>query len=246
MNRFRLVLCLTLLVSSLGAAQTNEEEEGEGEWSPYTPTQPAPSLPPPLVPADPPVAPAPPDAPEAPEPPAPSRPRGELIPRELRPDVPGQGGAALRLVAGPFAGIIGSAGGAMAGAIVSGFVLLPFCVRALRELEENRGCLVGISALASLGATMGATGIVYLTGEVFGGQGRFLPTLLGGLVGTSLGAVSGTVSENTLVLILGLGIGPIIGSIVGYEVSHSLEPSVVPIISATPRGGFLGGLAVRF
>jgi hypothetical protein len=258
MNRFRLVLCLTLLVSSLGSAQTPDDEE-EGEWSPYTPSQPAPSLPPPLVPADPPVAPTPPEAAEAPESPKPSKPLGEIIPRELRPDVARQGGTAMRLVAGPFAGIIGSAGGAMAGAIVSGFVLLPFCVGALGDLEESPGCLVGISAFGALGATMGATGIVYLTGEMFGGRGRFLPTLLGGLVGTSLGAISGTVSENVLVLVLGLGIGPIIGALVGYEVSHSLaDPvstslprrgghfEVLPVISATPRGGVLGGLAGRF
>jgi hypothetical protein len=259
MNRFRLVLCLTLLMPSLGFAQTKEEEE---EWSPYTPSQPAPSLPPPLVPADPTVAPAPPESPEEPEPSepsAPSAPQGEIIPRELRPDTPREGGSAVRLVAGPFAGIIGSAGGALVGAIISGFVLLPFCVSALRDLESNRGCLVGFSAIGSLGATLGATGTVYLAGGVLRGRGRFLPTLLGALVGTSLGAVSGTVSENTLVLVLGLGIGPIIGSVVGYEVSHSLadpvsKPSVrsgghfevLPVVSATPRGGILGGLVGRF
>jgi hypothetical protein len=150
-------------------------------------------------------------------------------------------------------------GGAIAGAIVSGFVLLPFCLEAVRDLESNLGCLVGFSALGSLGATVGATGCVYFAGEALGGQGRFLPALLGGLVGTSLGAVSGTVSENTLVLVLGLGIGPIIGSMVGYEVSHSLaDPvsgplsrrgrgfEVLPVISATPRGGLLGGLVGRF
>lgn len=241
MNRFRLVLCLTLLVSSLGSAQTEEEE-----WSPYTPTQPAPALPPPLVPADPPVAPAPPAEPESSGSAEPSEPQGEIIPRELRPKGPRTESTALRLVGGPFAGIIGSFGGAMAGAIVSGFVLLPFCVRHLNELDSHRGCLIAFSSFGALGATLGATGTVYLVGEMFGGRGRFLPTLLGGLVGTTLGAVSGTVSQNTLVLVLGLGIGPIIGAVVGYEVSHSLEPSVVPIISATPRGGFLGGLAVRF
>jgi hypothetical protein len=236
MNRFRLVLCLTLLVSSLGSAQTEEEEE----WSPYTPTQPAPALPPPLVPADPPAPPAPPESSE------PSKPPGEIIPRELRPGGPRTESTALRLVGGPFVGIIGAFGGAMAGAIVGGVVLLPFCVGALQDRDPNSVCLVGLVALSSIGATLGATGCVYLVGEVSGGRGRFLPSLLGGLVGTTLGAVSGTVSQNTLVLVLGLGIGPIIGAVVGYEVSHSLEPSVVPVISATPRGGFLGGLAVRF
>jgi hypothetical protein len=252
MNRFRLVLCLTLLVSSLGSAQTEEEEE----WSPYTPTQPAPALPPPLVPADPPP---PPVAPEPPEPSRPSRARGEIIPRELLPERARTESSALRLVGAPFAGIIGSAGGAMAGAIVSGFVLLPFCVRHLNDLESNPGCLIAFSSFGALGATLGASGIVYAVGEMFGGRGRFLPSLLGGLVGTTLGAVSGTVSQNVLVLVLGLGIGPIIGAVVGYEVSHSLEPpvskppgrrgsgfEVVPIVSATPRGGLLGGLAGRF
>ncbi|HEX8700022.1 MAG TPA: hypothetical protein VF815_14355 [Myxococcaceae bacterium] len=253
MNRFRLVLCLTLLVSSLGAAQTPEPDE-EPEWSPYTPSPAGAPAPPPLVPADPPMVPAP---PAEPEPSKVSEPRGEIIPREVRPELSGTGSAALRLVGGPFAGIIGSVGGAMAGAIVSGFILLPFCLDSLRDLESNRGCLVGFSALASVGATLGATGTVYLMGEVFGGRGRFLPALLGGLVGTSLGAVSGTVSGNTLVLVLGLGIGPIIGSVVGYEVSHSLEEpvaeprrgggiEVMPMVSATPRGGILGGLVGRF
>ena len=145
----------------------------------------------------------------------------------------------------------------MAGAIVSGFVLLPFCLEALRDPKSSQGCVVAFSAFASLGATLGASGCAYLMGEAFGGRGRFLSALLGGLVGTSLGAVSGTVSENTLVLILGLGIGPIIGSIVGYEVSHSLaDPvptpprgggvEVMPVVSATPRGGLMGGLVGRF
>ncbi len=251
MNCFRLVLCLTLLVPSLGAAQTAEEEEGE--WNPYTPSPPERSVPPPLVPADPPVAPAPPAASE------PSEAQGEIIPREPRPELSEAGGTALRLVAGPFAGTIGAAGGAMAAAIASGIVLLPFCLDALREPNSSRGCVVVFSAIASAGATFGATGIVYLTGGMFGGRGRFLPTLLGGLVGASLGAVSGTVSENNLVLILGLGIGPIIGALVGYEVSHSLAApvsevparlgrgvQVLPVFSATPRGGLLGGIAGRF
>jgi hypothetical protein len=145
----------------------------------------------------------------------------------------------------------------MAAAIISGFVLLPFCLDSLRE--PSSGCIVSFLALASAGATVGATGCIYMTGRVLGGRGQGLGTLLGALVGTTLGAVSGTVSANNVVLFLGLGIGPILGAVVGYEVSHSLtdptaEPpgrrrtglSVLPVLSATPGGGLMGGLAGRF
>jgi hypothetical protein len=234
MNLLRPVLCLTLLVSSLGFAQADEE------WSPYVPSEPAPAVPPPLVPADPPAAP----------------PQGEIIPRESVSKAP-SGGRALRLVAEPFGGIIGSMGGAMLGAIVSGFVLLPFCLESLRA--PSSGCIVGFVALASLGATAGTTACVYWVGRALGGEGRLPPTILGALLGATLGAVSGTVSSNNLVLFLGLGIGPIIGAVVGYEISHSLEDAssaptsrrrtgfeVLPVVSATPRGGLMGGLAGRF
>lgn len=245
MIMFRLVLCLTLLVSSQGFAQADEE------WSPYTPTEPAPAVPPPpLVPADPPATPS------APSAPAPSTPQGEIIPRESVSEER-SGGRALRLVAAPFGGIIGSFGGAMAGAIVSGFVLLPFCLESLRD--PSRGCIVSFLALASLGATAGATACIYWMGGALGGQGRLPPTILGALLGATMGAVSGTVSSNNLVLFLGLGIGPIIGAVVGYEISHSLEDAssaptsqrrtgfeVLPVLSATPRGGLMGGLAGRF
>jgi hypothetical protein len=252
MIRFRVVLCLTLLVSSLGFAQTDEE------WSPYIPSEPKPSVPPPLVPADPPVAPSVPDEQDEADEPEASTPRGEIIPRE---SVPGAttGGRAVRLVAAPFGGVIGSFGGAMAGAIVSSFVLLPFCLDALRNPEANTGCIVGFAAFGALGATAGSTACVYWIGRALGGQGRLLPTILGSLVGVTMGAVSGTVSSDELVLILGLGIGPIIGAIVGYEISHSVEESsteptsrrrpgfeVLPVVSATPRGGLMGGLVGRF
>jgi hypothetical protein len=147
----------------------------------------------------------------------------------------------------------------MAGAIISGFIVLPFCLDALRDPDSNRGCVVGFFALTSLGATAGATACIYWIGRALGGQGKLPPTILGALVGAAVGAVSGTVSSDNLVLLLGLGIGPIIGAVVGYEISHSLEDAssaptsrrqtgfeVLPVVSATPRGGLMGGFAGRF
>jgi hypothetical protein len=254
MNLFRLVLCLTLFVSSLGLAQTSEEEEEE--WTPYTPSPPAPSVPPPLVPAEPPAQPAAPDAAEATDEPAAPTPRGEIIPRESvsEDDSPGR---ALRLVGAPLGAAFGSATGALGGAIVSSLFLMPFCLESIRD--PSQGCIVGFVAITSLGAAALGIGSVYAVGNALGGHGRPLPTLLGGLLGMTMGAVSGTVAANNLVLFLGLGIGPIIGAVVGYEISHSLTdaPSaptarrqtgfeLVPVVSATPRGGLMGGLAGRF
>jgi hypothetical protein len=245
MNLCRLALCLTLLAPSLGFAQTPDDG-----WSPYTPTEPAPSTPPPLVPAEPPALPAG---------PAPPTPQGALTPRKPSSEVPSGGRAGLRLVAAPFSGIAGAMGGSMAGVIISGIFLLPFCIDALSNPDRNPGCVVSFFASASLGATLGATGCVYLTGRVLGGRGQFLPSLAGALVGATLGAASGTASSNMLVLLLGLGAGPIIGSIVGYEISHalideSITPSrkrhtgfeMFPIFSAKRGGELLGGLAGRF
>ncbi len=241
MNLCRLVLCLSLLMSSLGSAQTADEE-----WNPYTPSSPAPSVPPPLVPAEPP---APPSAP------APASPQGEIIPREPDAEAPSKGMTAVRLVATPFSGIIGVFGGSMAGAIFGGVFMLPFCTDALRSPDQNPGCVVGFAAVSSLGATLGATATVYWTGRVLGGHGQFLPTLTGAALGTTMGAISGTVSSNTLVLLLGLGVGPILGAVLGYELSHAWTDAsrpprtgfaVLPVVGAAPGGGLLGGLSGRF
>jgi len=248
MSPARLVLCLTLLVPSLGFAQASEE------WAPYTPPATETAPPPPLVPATPPLPPPPPPPPS--RAPTEARPRGELIPRRL----PGQQGesdrATLRLILTPWSGVIMGMGASLVGIIPSLFIALPFCVGS--DLDEPR-CGIPLATTLSVSYAVGVTLGISIVGRMTGGQGDGTVTFLGALAGTAVGAGIGVATGSTGGLILGLALAPVLLAVSAYELSHYLatHPSemglqarsrfqVMPVVGLTPRGGLLGGLGGRF
>jgi hypothetical protein len=107
--------------------------------------------------------------------------------------------------------------------------------------------------------TLVMTTAVYGAGTLAGGRGRFLPTLLGGVLGAVLPGVlysTGMLTTRTPneVALLGLlGLVGLAGPVVGYELSHSAAPApkrpgpsastgprVYPVLSASTEGGTLG------
>jgi hypothetical protein len=123
----------------------------------------------------------------------------------------------------------------------------------LKSCDERRsgglGCLdreaIGLIGGVAIGAPIGTL----WGGELAGGQGTFLGTLLGSGAGLAAGAgVSLLVTNNDLKSFC-LPLGTMIGSVVGYEVSHGLAPpqpielasaSVQPVLAVSHRGAVLG------
>lgn len=116
-----------------------------------------------------------------------------------------------------------------------------------------------IAVVALVGAVGGTAWAIDKVGASLDGLGRFWPTVggvvLGALGGALLGArvssYSGAAGAAIAVL------GPAVGGVIAYEVTHSnavsaaaarsaSRPGVVPLVSMTPRGGFIGGLAGSF
>ncbi|MFL5344819.1 MAG: hypothetical protein ACJ8AT_08495 [Hyalangium sp.] len=251
MSLSRLVLCLTLLGSSLGFAQTPEE------WTPYAPPANEGTTPPPLVPANPPSEPPPPsEAPPPSTPPAPPPPRGESI-RHPVSGTTEAGQTALRLVVDPWAGSITGMMGLVIGVVPSAIIGLPFCLGT--QGTERPACAIAVSTGLGLSYTAGVALGIYFVGGVMDGRGEGLPTFLGALAGATVGAGIGVSTQDTPALFLGLAVGPLLGAVLGYEFSHANaappdKPAlqsrsgfrVMPMASATPRGGFLGGLCGQF
>ncbi|WP_044189695.1 hypothetical protein [Hyalangium minutum] len=239
MSPARLVLCLTLLVPGLGFAQTSEE------WTPYTPPATEALPPPPLVPAEPPP----------PPPPAETPPKGELIPRRLL----GQRGepdqSALRLVIMPWSSVIMGLAGAIVGTIPTAILALPVCATS----DEKPACGVAIGASLSVSYAVGVTLGVSLVGRMTGGEGDGLVTFFAALAGSAVGAGIGVATQSTAGLILGLTLTPVLFAVTAYELTHSMamqrsqlelqarsKVRLMPVVSVTPQGGLLGGLAGRF
>ncbi|WP_216620493.1 MULTISPECIES: hypothetical protein [Myxococcus] len=108
---------------------------------------------------------------------------------------------------------------------------------------------------ASIGMGLGAASGVYLGGSLMDARGGFLPTLLGGLVGTAapLAVVALSDEASWAVLTTTFAV-PVATSILAFELSHGAyerrrqqeRPIVmVPTVSLAPGGGALG-LAGRF
>ncbi|HVG59234.1 MAG TPA: hypothetical protein VNA24_11810 [Hyalangium sp.] len=256
MSLWRLVPCLTLLLPSLGFAQTPDE------WTPYTPPAEEPALPPPLVPAPPVPRPPPPQPPPA-QPPPPRAPEQEPSQEErISQDLIALRAAstqrAVRLVSLPFTGAITGMMGVILGSFPTAVIALPLCL-GTDDFGSDPTCAIavgtGLSVSYSVGVTLGVT----LVGNRLGGQGDGVLTFLSALAGSALGSGIGIASQSTGVLILGMVVGPLIGATVGYELSHTvaMQPAgpelqdrsgfqVMPVIGATPGGGILGGFAGRF
>ncbi|WP_224240820.1 hypothetical protein [Hyalangium gracile] len=238
MSTARLVLCLTVLTSSLGFAQTPEESP--------SPTSPAPLPPPPLVPAPEKSEPA-----EL-EPPPP----GESIPYTYRPSTQ-ERSSAKRLL---FQTLAGAGTGALAGiaGVFTGFLLVG------NDCSDAE-CAIPVLGSMSLGILLGTPLGVYGVGRAMDGHGKYWASLagttLGSLAGITLAVVSASADSDGLVL-LSLMLGPIVGAVLGYELSNTSEPPLpgpavsasssragfqcLPVFSVTRSGGILGGFAGRF
>jgi hypothetical protein len=201
---------------------------------------------PPLVPAPTTEEPYPPGA-QDPEPG--EAPEDELISREYSP--PESAGKKVPRIILEFLGgsALGLAGG-VPGAVLA--LSEAFCEGCGSDSEFLLGVSLSYAGL-TLGSALGIKGL----GSLLDGEGRFLSTL----IGTSLGAVGGLALG--LVIAFGAGselwivpalAGPIVGGIIAYEISHAdalqkrsaPETTVVPVVSVSPRGGIIGGLAGRF
>lgn len=117
-----------------------------------------------------------------------------------------------------------------------------------------------IGALAMLSCALGSTTGVYAAGELMGGGGRFLPTMVTGLVmgGATAGLFLAGIDESAEVIIPLMAV-PMVSSLVAYEVSAAYLPSRparfnasrspaltwAPTIALTSKGGALG-LTGRF
>src|SRR5690242_5467673 len=123
MSLWRLVPCLTLLLPSLGFAQTQDE------WTPYTPPAEETAPPPPLVPA-PPVPQPPPPQPSRPPPSQASTEEEPSREERISQDLIAQRAAttqrAVRLVALPFSGAITGMMGVILGTVPTAVVAIPF------------------------------------------------------------------------------------------------------------------------
>lgn len=178
-------------------------------------------------------------------------PEGELIPHQWAPArTPASSGGRITISA-----VVATSLGAVA-VIPGGLMLLDaaFCEdcndtgdKALRGLGL---AFAGLSIVPALG--------IFGMGSLMGGEGRFLPTLGGTLLGSLAGVALGVI---TLLIagplaILPLLACPVIGGIISYENSHEavvLRPEralasaqMVPLVSVTPLGGLVAGLAGRF
>lgn len=244
MSPARLVLCVTLLVSGRGFAQTSEE------WTPYTPPA-AEATPPPLVPAAP-LSP-PPSAPKPAEPP----PKGELIPRRL-PGLKGESDqAALRLVITPWSGVIMGMAGIIVGFVPTVVLAAPFCAGS--RSNDGPQCAIAIGTTLAVSYSVGVTLGISIVGRMTGGEGDGMMTFFGALAGAAVGAGIGVATQSTAGLILGMALAPVLFAATAYEISHYVarqspgvefqarsRPRVMPVVGVTPRGGLLGGLAGRF
>jgi hypothetical protein len=224
----RIVLSLALFTASISSAQTPEE-----------------GLPAPVAPQ-----------PEMQEP-GQSGPEGESIPYHYRPETEApRDPLHWRILAETSGGVLG---GAVMG--LAGFLTV---APALSKLNCTPGevCIIPVLSIMVPAAFVGVPISVQHFAEPFGGRGEFLPALGGSLLGTGVGFISGLSSGSRGVLIGSLILGPVIGAIEGYEISHALNqrraiadggvssakagPRIVPVISATSRGGLLWGLSGSF
>lgn len=162
------------------------------------------------------------------------------------------GSRATRLPAGILVGTVAGTLGAIPGTLMMmEFICLDSC-------NDNSWEYLGLGLAAAGLVGASALGIDFL-GDELGGQGRFWPTLLGTFQGTLGGIVSGVALAATAGAagIIPAFLGPAVGGVIAYELSHSsvLEesaaatasrPRLVPLVSVSPRGGLIGGLAGCF
>ncbi|HVG58962.1 MAG TPA: hypothetical protein VNA24_10425 [Hyalangium sp.] len=227
-----LLLCVLLPLS--GLAQTPAPEEAPSPAA----------VPPPLVPAQ--------EEPEtAPAQPTSETPRDAFAPRPLHAKTDLEEWRPYRI---PLQILGGSAG-------VGAGMLLAAGIVSLDSMNCDGPCnflllFFGLGIGAG-GITLGPTLAVWGIGEALEDRGRFWPTLAGAALGTLSSFVAQTqlsnkVSDEALIAVIGLG--PLLGTLTAYELTRrgplpSKEAShlqVLPVVSMSPGGGLMGGLAGRF
>jgi hypothetical protein len=151
---------------------------------------------------------------------------------------------------GTFAGAVGAIPGTLLG-------LTGLCFDSCSGDEDSRLYIGGM--LAFVGLSAGAALGIDVLGDVLQGKGRFWPTVLGVVLGTLGGLVAGgaLVAVAGAVGIIPMIMGPAVGGVIAYEISHAnvideltattaSRPRFVPLVSVSPEGGLIGGLAGRF
>jgi hypothetical protein len=117
--------------------------------------------------------------------------------------------------------------------------------RCSSPLATSDGCILypvtGLWLGSSLGFALGAWG----GGTLLGGEGHLLHTLGGMALGLAAGAGALALTEGSITAFTGAALLlPYALSIVAFEVSSSVR--LQPLVSVTPKGGTMLGLAGRF
>jgi hypothetical protein len=132
------------------------------------------------------------------------------------------------------------AAGGIGGGLAFGFAggiggLLVACPSGLNHAPS---CLRGLAYGSLIGVALSAAPGVFLTGHYLRGGGSFIPTFVGGLIGTGAVILLAPLMPALLpLLVFGL---PVITSVAGYELSASLHASSAPITAGpapVDRGG---------
>jgi hypothetical protein len=232
----RCLLCLAVLTSSVGFAQTPEEVPPSSRAQTPSPT------PPPLVPA--------------PEEPEHAPPQGESIPYQYQPQHQPMGTTGrifFEVLAGAGTGAVAGFAGAVPGLLSTG-ANCDFGV-----------CLITVVVPMTVAIVLGTPLGVYGAGRGLGARGSYLASLIGTMLGSIaglLGAATAAAIGSEILTALTLFAGPVAGAVVGFEVSHASAQStppappgvaaarssvqLVPVVGLTRTGGILGGLAGRF
>jgi hypothetical protein len=246
----RIVLCLALMTATVSFAQAAADAPlaEPQDAAPAQSPEPGPEME--QSPEQPAAAPA-----QAPSEPA--APQAEPIPFRYRPKPPPPPDFIVpRIFAEAFGGVLGGVGMGIAGLLAGAEAI------GSSDCSNGEVCFA-LLALITIPATfVGIPLGVQYAGHGMGGQGDFLPTLGGTVLGTGVGVILGMQSEGKGGLAVGLILGPILGSIVGYELSSAINgqrayalgtassshsgPRVLPVVGVTPRGGPLGGLSGSF
>jgi len=201
------------------------------------------------APVSPPPLPAPGAREEAPPVPggAVEKPQGEIIPRdwETSASVGRPGRVVLGSLGGLLLGLVGTVPGIFL--VAEGFD----CDGCGNDSSIVLGGLVGIAGM-SAGTALG----VKLAGSLFGGEGRYLHTLLGAVLGAGAGIFAAlAMSETDGLWAIPLITSTVLGAIIGSEVSHSNEfesraagtgVTMLPSVSVRPSGAVVAGLVGRF
>ena len=154
----------------------------------------------------------------------------------------------LRLLTEVGAGAITAMGGLLVGGVLGAVV----CERTDMGRDPSTGCLGGMLVGGFLGLAQGYALGVWWGGEVVGGDGSLLLTLLGGALGTALSVVLIQTSNGSAQgLSYTVPVPIILGSHLGYELSQrsppavSSRPGIQPMVSFSSHGALLG-LGGRF